>query len=62
MGGLGAVFIGANGSKYRVTDASTNSKWFRRFMLDCHRRMGDTIRPDKAISKYVIRDFFIWGN
>ena len=40
VGGLGAVFVGSDGCNYRVTNAPTNSEWFRRFMLGCHRRKG----------------------
>ena len=52
-GGTGQSFMGGEGS-LMVTNSSTNKPWFKRFMLGCHRRMGDVWLPDKPITMSII--------
>jgi hypothetical protein len=33
-----------------MSSSPTNGLWFRRFMEDCHRRMGDIWHPDKQLT------------
>jgi hypothetical protein len=48
-GGTGYASIGegSRGGTF-FFKSSTNSYWFRRFMQDCHRRMGDVWIPDRS--------------
>jgi len=50
-GGTGdvAISMGDRGGSF-VTASPTNSPWFRRFLVGCHRRMGDTWIPDRALT------------
>lgn len=34
----------------RISESSTNSVWFQRFMEGCHKRMGDVHKPDQALT------------
>lgn len=49
-GGIGDVLVGDEGKVSAFSKASTNSLWFRRFAIGCHRRMGDIWVPDRAIT------------
>ena len=50
-GGVGWSTIGSGESGGQVfTNSPTNSLWFRRFLLGCHKRMGDVWIPDRAIT------------
>jgi hypothetical protein len=46
--GLSTIVEGRGSSTF--TGSPTYSYWFRRFMTGCHRRMGDTWIPDRAIT------------
>lgn len=49
--GVGLSTIGSGESGGQVfTNSPTNSLWFRRFLLGCHKRMGDVWIPDRAIT------------
>jgi len=49
--GVGWSTIGGGESGGQVfTNSPTNSYWFRRFLLGCHKRMGDVWIPDRAIT------------
>ena len=52
-GGTGLSLTGSDGSM-TVSNASTNKPWFRRFMLGCHRRMGDVWLPDQPITMKIM--------
>ena len=67
FGGLGATFIGGDGSSSKISNSPTNSEFYQRFMLGMHKRMGDTNCPDRAVDRYVIKECFeivelIWQN
>ena len=40
--------------KLMVTKCPTHGDWFDRFMLGVHKRMGDIVRPDQALSLEVL--------
>jgi hypothetical protein len=46
--GYSTVSDSARGGTF-FSSSPTNSYWFRRFMLGCHRRMGDVWIPDRAL-------------
>lgn len=46
--GLSTIADGRGPSTF--TGSPTYSYWFRRFMTGCHRRMGDTWIPDRAVT------------
>ncbi len=49
--GVGWSTVGSGETGGQVfTNSPTNSLWFRRFLLGCHRRMGDVWIPDRAIT------------
>ena len=49
--GVGWSTIGSGESGGQVfTNSPTNSLWFRRFLLGCHKRMGDVWIPDRALT------------
>ena len=56
-GGQGAVLMGADGGT-TVSCSVSNSPWFRRFGIGCHRRMGDNWLPDKPLTAPIIRACF----
>lgn len=39
-----------------VSSSCTNSLWFKRFMVGCHRRMGDVWIPDRPLTAPIIRE------
>ena len=49
-GGTGWTTIADGKGTATFTGSPTYSFWFRRFMTGCHRRMGDTWIPDRAIT------------
>lgn len=48
--GTGMTTIADGRGTATFTTSPTYGYWFRRFMAGCHRRMGDTWMPDKAIT------------
>ena len=50
-GGTGLSTVGAGESGgHTFSNSPTNSWWFRRFLLGCHKRMGDVWIPDRALT------------
>ena len=49
-GGMGEMFIASESNVSGMTRSPTNSLWFKRFMLGCHRRMGDVWCPDRPLT------------
>jgi hypothetical protein len=47
------------GSEPVLSTAATNSLWFRRFMIGCHRRMGDVWLPDHPLTAPILRQCMI---
>ncbi len=52
-GGLDAIAV-RNTSKLTQTSCPTYGEWYERFSLGLHKRMGDVVRQDKAISVEVM--------
>lgn len=44
------MFIASESNVLGMTRSPTNSLWFKRFMLGCHRRMGDVWCPDRPLT------------
>jgi hypothetical protein len=40
--------------KLTVTKCPTYSLWFEKFMRGCHKRMGEIVRPDRALSVNIL--------
>ena len=55
--GLSTIADGRWSSTF--TGSPTYGYWFRRFMTGCHRRMGDTWIPDRAITLEAILHSYI---
>ena len=49
-GGTGLTTIADGRGTSTFTASPTYSFWFRRYMTGCHRRMGDTWIPDRAMT------------
>jgi hypothetical protein len=45
------------GTRQGFLDSPTYSEWFERFKTGCHKRMGDDIRPDRALSIEVLLEY-----
>mmetsp|Transcript_9223 Transcript_9223/g.14188 ORF Transcript_9223/g.14188 Transcript_9223/m.14188 type:complete len:142 (+) Transcript_9223:4966-5391(+) len=54
-GGVGAAFVGEEGRVSFLSNACTNSPWFRRFARGCHHRMGDIWIPDQPVTIVELR-------
>jgi hypothetical protein len=50
FGGVGINLAGDDGAPRFVTNSPTNTFWYRRFQLGCHKRMGDVWIPDRALT------------
>jgi hypothetical protein len=50
FGGVGLNIAGDDGAPRFITNSPTNSFWYRRFQLGCHKRMGDVWIPDRALT------------
>lgn len=48
-GGIGNAFVNEEGRVPFLSNASTDSPWFRHFVTGCHRRMGDIWVPDRPV-------------
>jgi hypothetical protein len=42
------------GYEVLLSSAPTNSLWFKRFMIGCHRRMGDVWLPDRPLTAPIL--------
>lgn len=49
-GGVGGTFVGEDSNASTLSNAQTNTPWFRRFVRGCHRRMGDVWLPDRPLT------------
>ena len=56
--GVGPSFVSDSGTSFTISDSLTNSLFFKRFMLGCHRRMGDVWKPDAQITKDILEVCF----
>ena len=56
--GLGASFVSDSGMSSSISNSVTNSLFFKRFMLGCHRRMGDVWKPDAPVTKDILEVCF----
>ena len=45
------TFMSEDGGGGTISMSPTNSPWFKRFMRDVHKRMGDVWIPDRALMK-----------
>lgn len=55
--GAGRTFGFASEDKKRmmeITNSPTQSRWFRRFMIGCKKRMGEDYRPDLALHVDIV--------
>ena len=52
--GVGPSFVSDNGMSSTISNSSNYSLFFKRFMLGCHRRMGDVWKPDAPITKDIL--------
>jgi hypothetical protein len=48
--GLKATVMAKDTTKLMVTECPKYGTWFKKFMTGCHKRMGETVRPDRALS------------
>ena len=56
--GTGSVFMSTDGTSPRVSNSVTNSLWFKKFSLGCHRRMGDVWKPNRALTQPILAACF----
>jgi len=54
LAGQGNVVMAQDTRKLRVTACPTHSDFFERFNKGLHKRMGDVVRPDRAISHGIV--------
>lgn len=52
--GLNSMVMAKDTKKMMVTDCPTYGLWFEKFMKGCHKRMGDIVRPDRALSSNIL--------
>jgi hypothetical protein len=52
--GLDAMVMAKDTRKLTVTKCPTYSQWFEKFMKGCHKRMGEIVRPDRALSSLIL--------
>mmetsp|Transcript_29975 Transcript_29975/g.45445 ORF Transcript_29975/g.45445 Transcript_29975/m.45445 type:complete len:281 (+) Transcript_29975:269-1111(+) len=57
-GRIGATRVGQEGRATFMSEACTNSPWFRRFAVGCHRRMGNIWRPDCPMNMEELKAAF----
>jgi hypothetical protein len=56
-GGYSSAMVMAKDTrKLMVTECPTYGVWFEHFVRGCHKRMGDIVKPDRAISLPVLHD------
>ncbi len=49
-----AMVMAKDTKKLTVTKCATYGLWFERFMKGCHKRMGEIVRPDRALSSVIL--------
>jgi len=52
--GLEATVMAKDTKKLIVTKCPTYGSWFEKFMKGCHKRMGEIVRPDRALSTSIL--------
>lgn len=55
VNGMGSSTLMGDGRKMHFTDSLTHSLWYDRFIQGCHKRMGDVIKPNLAVSVEVMQ-------
>lgn len=64
--GLGATVLAKDTRKLVVTKCPTYGEFFERFMRGLHKRMGEIVRPDRALSLDLMKEIMVqlerdWG-
>jgi hypothetical protein len=54
VGISGSSIMAKDTRKLIVTDCPTYGVWFEHFVRGCHKRMGDIVKPDRALSLAVL--------
>ncbi len=54
--GQGAMVMTKDTRKLQVTKCPTYSDFFERFIKGLHKRMGDIVRPDRAIAHAIMKE------
>jgi hypothetical protein len=57
--GLDAMVMAKDTQKMSVTNCPTYGLWFEKFMHGCHKRMGEVVRPDRALSSAILLQILI---
>ena len=57
-GALEGMVIAKDMRKLAVTKCPSHGNWFERFAKGCHRRMGDCLIPDRALSVDILLEMF----
>jgi len=52
--GQNAMVMAKDTRKLMVTKCPTYGTWFERFMRGCHKRMGEIVKPDRALSATIL--------
>jgi hypothetical protein len=52
--GLDAMVMAKDTQKMTVTKCPTDGQWFEKFMKGCHKRMGEIVKPDRALSSIIL--------
>ncbi len=52
--GSNSMVMAKDTKKLMVTDCPTYGLWFEKFMKGCHKRMGEIVRPDRALSSVIL--------
>jgi len=52
--GQDATIMAKDTKKLMVTKCPTYGLWFEKFMKGCHKRMGEIVRPDRALSTTIL--------
>mmetsp|Transcript_13380 Transcript_13380/g.19136 ORF Transcript_13380/g.19136 Transcript_13380/m.19136 type:complete len:182 (-) Transcript_13380:278-823(-) len=53
-GGMGITFVTTDGKGMTQSKSPTNSFWFKRFILGCHKRMGGVWVSDRPITVHEV--------
>jgi hypothetical protein len=54
--GLEAAVMAKDTRKMMVTKCPTYGLWFEKFMRGCHKRMGEIVRSDRALSAVLLKE------
>jgi hypothetical protein len=53
-----AMVMAKDTRKLGVTKCPTYGAWFEKFMRGCHKRMGEIVKPDRALSAVILMEIF----